>query len=291
MNAITEPGVYDMPDEDYHRDPVAGGSLSASGARRILPPSCPALFHYWRSQGQPPKAEFDFGHAAHQKVLGTGPQIVVVDRERWDTKAVKEEVAAIRAAGNVPLKPHDAATVDAMAAALQAHPFAAALIEAGRGKPEQTLIWRDEPTGVMRRARLDWVPASVGGRLLLADYKTSTAADPDHIERAVHSYGYHIQAAWYLDGAAALGLGDAAFLFIFQMKTPPYLVTVAELDATTLRIGRELGRQALETYAECTASGHWPGFDLGDGRTTTDDIAYISLPIWAQRQHEGVVIW
>ena len=27
-----EPGVYDLPAEQYHRDPVEGGSLSASGA-------------------------------------------------------------------------------------------------------------------------------------------------------------------------------------------------------------------------------------------------------------------
>ena len=42
---VDEPGVYDGLDEAaYHADPVPGGSLSASGAKLLLPPSCPALY-------------------------------------------------------------------------------------------------------------------------------------------------------------------------------------------------------------------------------------------------------
>ena len=32
-------GVYDIPEDLYHRDPVPGGSLSCSGAKKLLPPS------------------------------------------------------------------------------------------------------------------------------------------------------------------------------------------------------------------------------------------------------------
>ncbi|MBO0827768.1 MAG: hypothetical protein J2P24_08300 [Streptosporangiales bacterium] len=44
---ITEPGVYNLPAAVYHADPVPGGSLSQSGAKKLLPPSCPALYRYW----------------------------------------------------------------------------------------------------------------------------------------------------------------------------------------------------------------------------------------------------
>jgi len=37
---ITEPGVYALPADVYHADPVAGGSLSSSGAKKLL--ACPA---------------------------------------------------------------------------------------------------------------------------------------------------------------------------------------------------------------------------------------------------------
>jgi len=33
---VTEPGVYDIPEDAYHRDPVKGGSLSYSGAKKLL---------------------------------------------------------------------------------------------------------------------------------------------------------------------------------------------------------------------------------------------------------------
>ena len=62
---LTEPGQYGgVTPEVYHADPVFGGSLSSSGARALLPPSCPALFRHKQLHGEPPKAEFDFGHAA-----------------------------------------------------------------------------------------------------------------------------------------------------------------------------------------------------------------------------------
>ena len=33
---ITKPGIYEMPEDDYHADPVPDWSLSASGAKLLL---------------------------------------------------------------------------------------------------------------------------------------------------------------------------------------------------------------------------------------------------------------
>jgi hypothetical protein len=272
------PGVYDIPVEDYHADPVPGGSLSSSGARRLLPPSCPALFRWYADHPPKSRREFDFGHAAHQMVLGAGPALVVVDAADWRTKAAKEERDAAYAAGAVPILPGEYRQVRAMADALRRHPIASALFNPEHGDPEQTLIWQDPQTGVWRRALVDWLPHPGGGRPILADYKTTTSASLTAIQRAIHSYGYHQQAAWYLDGVHALGDPGAAFVFVFQEKTPPYLVTVVQLDAGALRTARALNRQAIEVYARCAAAGHWPGY--------SDDIALISLPPWADTARE-----
>lgn len=277
---VTEPGVHpDMPEDAYHADPVPGGSLSSSGARKLLT-TCPARFDYERRHPEPPKKTFDIGHAAHKLVLGVGPHLEVVPGERWDTKAAKEKVAEIRAAGDVPLKQADHDQVVAMADAIRSHPIAGALLRPGSGQPEQSLFWLDGDTGVMRRARLDWLPdRTPTGRLIVADYKTCVSADPEHIGKAVTNYGYHQQDPWYLDGIAAVGLGeDAAFVFVFQEKTPPYLVSVVELDDEARLVGRERNRRALHRYAECTASGYWPGY--------ADDVSLISLPPWATRTEE-----
>lgn len=277
MTAVVDviPGVYDIPEDQYHADPVPDGSLSSSGARKLLT-TCPALFMYERLNPPQSTPEFDFGTAAHRMVLGVGKEIGVVEAKDWRTKAANERAEAIRASGAVPLLRHEFRAVQDMAAALREHPLASALLAPGRGDAEQTLIWQDAPTGVWRRALIDWLPESTPGRMLIADYKTTKSAHPDAIRRAVHQYGYHQQHAWYVDGVRALGLAsEVAMLFIFQEKTPPYLVTVAELAADAVRVGRDRNRRALDIFRQCTESGHWPGY--------TDEVAYVSLPPWAEK--------
>lgn len=274
---ITEPGVYDIPAEDYHADPVPEGSLSSTGARRLLSPSCPALFRYEQDNGQEHRAEFDLGHAAHKLVLGVGPDIEHVDAADWKTKAAREQRDKAYQCGAVPLLTADRDRVVAMAAALRTHPLARALLTPDRGKAEQTLVWQDEETGVWRRALVDWLAGYGTRRPILVDYKTTVHADPESIRRSVAKYGYHCQAAWYLDGAHTLGWpDDTAFLFIFQEKTAPHLVSVVELDDIALGIGRERNRRAIDVYVECRTTGHWPGY--------SDDVTYIALPAWAERR-------
>lgn len=280
MTIITQPGVYaDLPNDEYHADPVPselGGSLSSSGARRLLPPSCPAKFRWNADHGQAPTDVFDFGHAAHGLALGDGPELVKVDAADWRTKAAKEAREAARTAGKVALLPEDYAAVHAMAKALREHPIATRLFS--DGLPEQSLFWVDEWAGVWRRARLDWLPNGGRGRPIIPDYKSTRSADPDAISKHLADYGYDLQAAWYLDAVRALlGADDAAFVFVFQEKDPPYLVTVVEPDPIALEIGRDKARRAIDLFAECTESGSWPGY--------SDDIELIGLPAWAQRRH------
>lgn len=274
--------IYDMPDDVYHADPIPEGSLSASGARRLLPPSCPARFAYERERGRPPKAAFDFGHAAHLLVLGAGPELVVIDAADWRTKAAKEARDAARDAGRVPLLPHEHTAVTTMAAALRAHPIAGELLNPEQMRAEVSLFWRDPESGVVRRARLDAVSTpDADGQPVIVDYKTTAKpANLDEISRAMWNYGYAMQADWYSEAAAAvLGMGDARFLFVFQETEPPHLVSVVEPDLTALLIGRRRNRQAIDLYAKCTASGVWPGH-VPDG-----EIPLVGVPGWAERQY------
>jgi hypothetical protein len=270
---LTVPGVYDMPEDEYHAHPA----LSSSGARKLLPPSCPALFHHERENGQKHKREFDFGHAAHLLALGAGPELHVVDASNYQTKAAREDRDAAYARGEVPLLPDEFDKVQAMAAALRQHPRAGQLF-AETGVAEQSVFWTDHETGVQCRARLDYLTNRI------VDYKTTTNVHPGHIAKAIDNFGYHQQADFYLMGAIELDLvaPDADFTFVFQDKNPPYLVTVVELDDTALKIGNERNRLALEIFRDCTETGIWPAY--GDG------IHVISLPAYAERRHyEGIL--
>lgn len=275
---VDQPGVYDGLAEDaYHRHPA----LSSSGARLLLPPNSPALFKH-RQDHPDERAVFEIGQAAHKEVLGVGADLVLVDRDRWDTKEVKAQVAEIRATGGVPLKRAAYDEIQAMAAKLREHPMAAALLNPAHGRPELSLFWNDPRTGVGQRARVDWLHERAGGRTVIVDYKTTINAHPDALSKTLHTYGYHIQGAFYADGAQTLGLGDddTLFVLIFQEKTAPYLVSCVQLDPHALRTGRDLKAWATDIYAECTASGHWPGY--GDG------IDYVSLPPWAEHREDTV---
>lgn len=277
---VTEPGLYPgMPEDVYHADPVPGGSLSSTGARKLLPPSCPAKFKHWLDYGQAPKDAFDLGHAAHLKVLGTGAELVVVEAPDWRTKAAKEAKATAHAAGKVPLLESDHQRVVDMAAAVRRHPIAGPLLAPEAGQAEVSAFWIDQATGVWCRARYDFLRHAVPGRRrLIVDYKTTTCADPETIRRTVSSYGYFQQDAHYGDGAVRLGLADdPAFVLVFQETEAPYLITVVQLDPIARRIGRDLNAQALGIYAECARTGEWPGY--------SNDIELIALPAWVERQH------
>ncbi|MDQ8040605.1 PD-(D/E)XK nuclease-like domain-containing protein [Cellulosimicrobium sp. XJ-DQ-B-000] len=282
---ITEPGVYDLDDATYHGDPVPAGSLSKSGAAKLL--DCPAKFDHDRKHPTPPRKTFDLGHAAHKLVLGAGPELREIPEEYLATNGAastteaREFIKKARADGAVPLKSHEYQQVQDMAAALRAHPIASALLNPDTGKPEQSLFWVDPETGVWLRARLDWLPSKVPGRrTIIPDYKTAVSADPWEFRKTAADYGYHMQHAMYLDAVDALGLANPApaFVFIVQEKTAPYVVTVVELDTEAEALGRRQIRKAVATFAECQRTGHWPGY--------TDEVALVSLPTWYQTRIE-----
>lgn len=274
---ITEPGVYpDLRFEDYVRDPIIGGSLSNSEAKHLIPPEgCPARFRWEKDHKRPTKKEFEIGTAAHSLVLGTGPVLFELDAENMRTSKAKQEAEEARADGMIPLLPHEYRMVMDMAEALQRHPVASALFSPERGQAEVSMFWRDRPTGVMRRSRLDHFPYPTNSRMILADYKSAAKADAVSAGKALHKFGYARQAATYLDGVQALGHADdeAMYVICFQEKTEPYLVHIFEVDAMALAIAREQNRAALELYAECSAADHWPGWH---------DIDLLSMPAWVE---------
>lgn len=279
---ITEPGVYQLTAADYHRDPVEGGSLSSTGARRLLEPAGPARFRWaLDNPGEDRTDAFDLGTAVHQVALGDPEdRLYVTTAEEWRTKEVKAEVAAAREDGKTVLRPSQWQTVADMAAAVRQHPGARSLLKPGGGKPEQSLVWQDRETGVMCRARIDWLPTYVDGwPFVVTDLKTTEHADGEAFGKSAANFGYHVQAAFYLAGVEALGLGVApTFRFINVEKRAPYLVNVIELDDVALNVGRNLARIARHTYATCQRTGEWPGYP--------DDVEVATLPEWYLRDHD-----
>lgn len=271
---------YDFPEQDYHRHPA----LSASGAKRLLPPNCPALFKHDRDNGgRPNKRAFDLGHAAHKQVLGVGEEVVVVHKttrdkqsvpaDDYQTKSAQEHRDAIYAEGKVPLLERELRQVEEMAAELREHPIASKLLAPDSGQPEVSVFWEDKQRGVNRRARFDWLRNTDGGQLVVPDYKTTASADPHAFHRSVWSFGYDIQSVFYTDAARAAEIAqDVSFQLIAQETTAPYLITLHELDFASLQLGHARVDEACAVFRECTETGVWPGY--------SDVVELVAPPPW-----------
>lgn len=286
MTAARPTGMFShIPDDVYHQDRV---SLSSSGARLLLPPSCPAKFREYMDNDRKPKREWDFGHVAHHLVLGKGAQFAVLDPavhglkvdgtvsdKPTATAGWKAAAAQARARRLVPIHLDDCQKAEAMAKKVAEHPIAGPLLIDGQA---EVSLYVDDPggTGVQLRARPDWMTGPSYNRMWIVDYKTSTTANPAAFARKAADLGYHIQAAFYRLVVIALGLDESpAFVFIAQEKEPPYLVSVVEFDADAIAEGNRLARQAIDTYRRCVDNDDWPSYD------GTDTVVPISLPPWA----------
>src|SRR5438045_5175013 len=244
--------ISGLPAVEYH----AMRALSASGAW-LLAEECAAKC-LWGSPWNPlyvteTKSEFDIGVAAHLAVLEPERQaesIVLVEAGDYRTTKARDARDAARAAGLVPLLPYQVDIVRAIAGSIRAHPIAS---EAFRGgEAEVTLTWPDPDTGIPCKARPDYLPSH--GRWIV-DLKTAASANPRTWRDQACRLGYHVRAAWYLDGAeAVLGQAPEEYWFVIVEKEPPYLVSVASFDADALVWGRLANRKAGEGFAVSAAA-------------------------------------
>src|SRR5690606_22820382 len=80
VSFIVTPGVYELPADVYHRDPVEGGSLTSSGARRLLEMP-PARWRHEQEHRPAPTPAMILGTAVHSMTLGVGEKVVKVDAD------------------------------------------------------------------------------------------------------------------------------------------------------------------------------------------------------------------
>lgn len=285
---LDEPGRYDIPEADYHRDPLRhlGGSLSSTTARKLLPPSCPALARYAADHPEY-KDAWDLGSVTHRLVLGAGCPIVEVPAKDWTAaggagKKAKEEA---RARGAVALLSKDLERARAMRDAVHADPLAHAILTMS-GAPEQTLAWEEPDDGdgpVWCRAMLDRWPdpsAVLGGIPIIGDLKTCDSVSDEHLQKSVWNFGYHQQQEFYQRGYRAVHGRDADFVFVFVQADPPHLVRVVQLDEQLLRIARERNDDAIDVWRTCRERGEWPAYP------PIGDIALIGPPRWARTRED-----
>mgnify|MGYP000152539381 CR=1 FL=1 len=268
--------VRGLDEATYHARP----ELSSTEARMIL--RTPAEYR-WRKDHPPlidDSPKFDIGKAVHSKVLGIGAPVIVVEADDWRTKAAREAREEARALGKAPLLTSEYQAVNAMAEAVLAHKGAAQLFSQP-GDAEVSVFATDPETEVALRGRFDFLPTdfSLGAPSRVAvDLKTTRDASPRGFTRSIADFGYDVQRAWYLDALHRITGEDAEFVFVAVEKEPPYLVAVHQLPTIWAEMGVTKARRARQVYAECVASGEWPGYG--------NEVFLLSPPTWLIYQHE-----
>lgn len=261
-----EPGIYDgVPADVYH-----SMLLISSTGLATLDSECPAIFRH--EQTAPPKerTEFDLGTAAHLIFLEPKDfdrRVERLDCDSYQSKSARAARDAAREEGKTPLKVQDYETVLQMRAAL--------VRQVGDlfigGHNERTYIWRDMRSGVMCKARPDYVRPN-----LIIDYKTSASSNPRAFRSRMFDCGHHLQAWHYLTGHEVLTGEKPNWRWIVQATKPPYLVTAFKPTSPLLWWAEQQGRAAMQEYAKCVQAGSWPGYG--------DAVFPIDLPSWAQYQ-------
>lgn len=262
--------IHDLSNSDYHALPWLG----SSGIKKLA--RSPRHFRAASDPGRPPEKASDAmraGTLAHCAILE--PEQLAA---RYAVKPAGHDGRTV--AGKAWMAEHahlevvsadefEAAT--RQAAAVRSLPEVGALL--GVGRPEVSAFWVDEDTSIGCKCRPDWV-APAGDGVILIDVKTCQDASPLAFPKSVARFGYHLQAAWYVDGyAKASGKPVLGFVFAAVEADYPHAAAAYMLDDESLERGRAECRRLLALYRHCLVQDEWPGYP--------QTIQPIGLPAWA----------
>jgi len=228
-----------------------------------------------------------FGDAVHAKILEPDrfedeyvqgldiPKKSKADKEAWKEFNLENE-------GKTVLKAEEMEHLHRMEEAIFQHPIADALMRGEDGHNEVTMLWEDPDTDAPCKGRTDRITKFEGEGVII-DLKSTRDSSPEAWGKDAARFFYHSQAAWYLAGAEAIAPYGASyslengkkrrFLFVCVEKTPPYGVTVQELNDEAIDAGARLNRIWLRRWLACKNSGNWTSYP--------NHIINQQLPQWA----------
>lgn len=110
----------------------------------------------------------------------------------------------------------------------------------------------------------------------MLDLKSTGDSRERKFTSIAYDKGYHVQAAYYSDGAKAITGVEHEFYFAVVEADPPHGVILYQAGQDMLTEGREWVQTALTIYRKCMETGSWPAY--------TTDVQVLGLPGWAKRR-------
>jgi exodeoxyribonuclease VIII len=209
-------------------------------------------------------------------LIGTCLHALILERKRVfaalpeSAKGASNAAKAVKAAfaieheGKIILSADDAAKVEAMAESVLNHSGARAILDLG-GESELSIFWNENELEM--KGKIDRV-----NPLGIIDVKTTKDASLAEFAKSVYNFGYHIQAAHYLAGAAANGLPCDDFIIIAVENEPPYCTALRKIDHVSIMEGEQERQELIAKYKKCVEKNEWKGYN--------DEIETVSIPRW-----------
>ena len=260
---ITEPCLLpDMDIDFYHAQPAPSSSRLSkyheyAGAKA----------RYLEINPTEPSEEILIGQGVHDLVLQpelAQHSIAIAPDVNLRTKAGREIKKQFDEdnAGKIILTEENFERALAAASAVSRHPLAEKHLTDIIA--EHSIFWKEKETGELCRVRPDALQV---GSTTAVDLKTTSDCSEKAFQRSSWNFGYHRQAAMYLEGINhcpemmdLLQVGSVDEFLIIAVETkPPYLVNVFYMTPTLLDMGHYQFRKALSNYIKAKKEGY-PGY-------------------------------
>lgn len=257
-------GIFTVDNDSYHLGP----GISRSSLDKIK--KSPA--HYLASKDAPmdQTPALIFGQALHDALLS--PDVFAANYafrpEGMDGRSKAYKDWATQNEGKILLKDEEKQAINGILKSIHAHPIASQFFK--DGEPERAVYWNDPITGLLCKCKPDWLRNDA----LVVDIKTTIDASYEEFSKSIYNYGYHRQAAWYVDGIEeSLGRKIQNFVTLACEKEPPFAVALYDIDDGSLDKGREEYRKLLDRLTICQQKGEWPSYPI--------EVQSIAIPHWA----------
>lgn len=288
MSTATGIACTELSNDEYHSHAAIGASMLETfrESRRLYE----ARYVTKTLPAPPPSPAMELGTAIHLRLLEPEryraslaepyPELAPdgkkwlrrqgSDHERWWA----DEVA--KREGKLALEQATIDQIEAIAASVLAKPWAKSLL-ASDGRPEYSIFWTDEETGLPLKCRVDWFRP-----IISIDLKTTGNATPERFVKQCVSLGYHRKRSHYLAGIRAL-TGDkrARMVHVAVATDPPYPAGGYDLVDRDRMTGKSLGdlewRYTLRQLQHCLDTG-----DFSDPWEL--EILTLEYPAWAYTQ-------
>lgn len=254
--------ITGMSQADYRADPGVSQSMLKPFA------ISQAQARWEHTHPRPATRNMQLGTVVDSMVFGTPCNHTTSPFDSFRTDKAREWKAAQEAKGVIILTQDELAMCKRMADKSAQFPIMQTM-----GKMQAALF---HGSGIERRkGLLDWTPNK---EAVIVDLKCCEDCSARGFANAVSTFGYDIQAAWYID-LWQLVTGEAAprqFGFVCIEWDEPHRGKFWIMPDEWVNWGRVRYRSYLETYQRCVAADEWPGESL--------EPEYLPMPGWIGKE-------